>query len=231
MKALIYFFFVIPMISFGQINPMSCGIDPFEKLKAEVHGDTVILKDDTAFRNCAATYEMQLTRLTADTLVWMQYDVGGVAYCLCHFNLSTTIDSLRPGNYFVKTYYTFSGGTPICYLGIIPFTISKQGSFPSYSVLGQSQSLCFPLGIPEINQKESLNVSIYPNPTSDLLKIITNASGTIFITVSDMQSNCVMKVESKSSENSINMKSFSKGLYFLNIKTNSGTRNLKVLKN
>lgn len=95
MKTLIFILAtVMPTILFGKCHPEWNGI-----LKAEVQGHRVILRNDTTFRECISLCNMQIYHLSNDTLVWMQKDLMPGANCICSFNLSVTIDSLKSGNY------------------------------------------------------------------------------------------------------------------------------------
>ena len=149
MKTLVFILIALPYIAFGQCNSIFNGI-----LKAEVDGNSVILKNDSIYRNCAVSYLMEITEIEGDTLVWFQLEQMDMwMMCLCHFNLSVTLDSLEAGNYYVKTYYTnipFPVGDT-CYVGLIPFTISEQNSFVSYGVTDPYQSSCFMVGVNTID--------------------------------------------------------------------------------
>ena len=48
MKTLVFILIAVPYIVLGQCNPLGIGI-----LKAEVDGNSVILKNDSIYRNCA----------------------------------------------------------------------------------------------------------------------------------------------------------------------------------
>ncbi|MEZ5197727.1 MAG: hypothetical protein R2764_15480 [Bacteroidales bacterium] len=61
MKTLVFILLALPFTVFGQLNP-------YGVLKAEVYGNTVILKNDSAFRNCACVYSMEIIQLEGDTL-------------------------------------------------------------------------------------------------------------------------------------------------------------------
>ena len=130
MKTIVLILLALPFAVFGQCNPLGIGI-----LKAEVDGNSVVLRNDTIYRNCACNYLMEITQLEGDTLAWIQLEQSGAFNnCNCHFNLSVTLDSLEPGNYYVKTFYTkipFPTGDT-CYVGLISFIITEQNSFTSY---------------------------------------------------------------------------------------------------
>ncbi len=145
MKAVVFFMTFIPCIAFGQCiwwyYPGT--------LSAQVIGDTVILREDTARRNCGAIYQMEISTVS-DTIIWFQRDIGGAFSCDCLFNLSVTIDSMETGHHVVKIYYTeleVPDPPDTCYVGLISFDILEQNSFPSFSMIGQNQTDCFSIGV------------------------------------------------------------------------------------
>ena len=101
MKKLLISMVLLPLISFSQWN---CEDISLGTLQAEVQGDTVVLKNNTAYRNCLSYFSMEVSQ-SNDTIIWLQTDIGEVAGCYCYFDLSVTIDSLRAD--FID-YYNFS---------------------------------------------------------------------------------------------------------------------------
>lgn len=231
MKATILLALMIPMISFGQLNPTSCGTLTLGHLKAEVHGDTVILKNDTVMRTCDSKYEMLVTGSLNDTIKWMQHDTGSPnVYCVCNYNLSVTIDSLKPGNYYASVYFSYISGY-VCHIGTIPFTVVKPSTFQDYSVINESQSQCFPVGINESNDySANKEMAVYPNPVKDFLTINSISLQEVNIHLIDLKSNCTMKVQLREKENQIDLRSIPNGLYCLSIESNRKITHFKILK-
>lgn len=227
MKTIIFFLlFLLPMLTIGQW----CDSLYLGKLKAEVYGDTVVLKNDTAYRNCGVLYFMEFHFTSPDTLIWMQRDIGEIYGCLCYFNLSMTIDSLKPGNYTAKAYYSFSSISDSCYIGSISFTITKQNSDVSPSLLNQEQSQCFAIGVSDNNDALENSIKIYPNPADDYLNVITNINGEKLIKISSLENKCVFELRTETKENIIDLHNLPKMIYFITIRTNEKTFHSKFIK-
>jgi len=218
MKTIIFFLlFLLPILAIGQW----CDTIYFGKLKAEVYGDTVVLKNDTAYRGCLVLYEMKFHFISPDTLIWMQRDVGEAAGCLCYFNLSMTIDSLKPGNYIAKTYYTLPYMGDTCYIGSVPFIITKQNSYLSPFLMNQEQSQCFIMGVSNKNNDIDNSIKIYPNPTDDYLHVVTDLNGEKLIRISSLENKYVFELKSNANENIIDLHNLPKMIYFrVPLKTN-----------
>jgi hypothetical protein len=170
MKAIILFLFVLfPFLVKGQ-----CYEPTFEFLNAEVNGDSVVLKDNMAERNCGARYSMEIFNLNNNTLIWLQRDTGETYVCLCYFNLSVTIDSLKAGSYTAMVYYTQAGGSDSSYIGSVSFTITEPNTCLSQSIQNQNQSPCIVTGIPSDNKPIDTALKIYPNPAKDKITIETS---------------------------------------------------------
>ena len=170
MKAIIIFLFILfPFLVKGQ-----CKEPVFEFLSAEVNGDSVVLKDNLAERNCGARYSMEIFSLDNNTLVWLQRDTGETYVCLCYFNLSVTIDSLKTGSYSAMVYFTQAGGSDSSYVGSVSFTITESNSYLSPSIQNQNQSPCIVSGISSDNKSTDVALKIYPNPAKDKLTIETS---------------------------------------------------------
>ena len=166
MRTLWLFLIIFPLAGFGQ----NAGT-----LKVKVQGDTVILCQDTALRNCGALYQMK-TWLAGDVLYWYQTDTGVTFGCLCFFNLSVSVDSLNPGNYTARAYYTQypDWGPPFpdtVYAGSVGFTVTKPGNYAIPGWVGQEQSDCFELNPLEVAEMSREGVSVYPNPAAEFLSV------------------------------------------------------------
>ena len=170
MKAIIFFLFILfPFLVKGQ-----CKEPVFEFLSAEVNGDSVVLKDNLAERNCGARYSMEIFSLDNNTLVWLQRDTGATMVCLCYFNLSVTIDSLKTGNYLAMVFYTNPDFRDSSYVGSVSFTITESNSYLLPSIQNQNQSPCIVSGIPSDNNPIDTALKIYPNPAKDKITIETS---------------------------------------------------------
>jgi hypothetical protein len=178
MKTCIFLLILLPYIAVSQCNPSGNG-----SLSADVNGDSLILRNNTVTRNCAAFYSMSIIRPSNDTLIWLQTDIGDVAYCHCNFDLSVTLDSLSPGDYVVKAWYTKASFNDTCYIGSVPFTIAQPENYPAPKVINQYQSACFTVGLLENQNFSALSPDLFPNPAGDILYIRNqqNENGTVGI--------------------------------------------------
>ena len=222
----IFFLLFIPLFSVGQwCDPYNYGI-----LKAQVYGNTVLLKDDTANRNCGVHYEMQVSRLSSDTLIWRQVDFGSVFGCNCHFNLSVTIDSLIPGDYFAKVYYTDSTLFYQCYVGVISFSIAQPQHYQSFIISGQNQSNCFLATSINDNHFSTSYLSAFPNPSDGVITIKTNLKGEKRIRITDLLNNCIVKYITEKEEDQIDLSQFPDACYLITIESRGESIHKKICK-
>ena len=224
------FFFllsILPVYIFGQ-SP--CPGLTGGNLTAEVNGHSVVLKDDSAYRNCGSYYVMEITCVSPDTLVWKQRDVGAVAFCDCLFNYSTTVDSLKTGNYVAKVYYTITANH-YCYIGSVSFSVMEP--FPTFSpyLANTYQSTCLEMGIQSYNLSSGVNIRIFPNPTDAELNIITDLHGSKLITISDVNSKCVYEFRTENEKNSIDLSFFPRNIYFVTVSNKDKSIHAKFCKN
>jgi alpha-tubulin suppressor-like RCC1 family protein len=83
------------------------------------------------------------------------------------------------------------------------------------------------LDIEDINASEK--IKIYPNPTNEVLLIENNSNSTIDkITLTDLTGKIVF--DAKDSLSKINMQNFESGIYILNISSENGIYNYKIVK-
>jgi hypothetical protein len=232
MKTKIFFLFALmPVLVFGQL-PCSgyqvCGI-----LSATVNGHSVLLKDDTAHRNCGSVYVMEISSISADTLIWIQKDIAGGAICDCYFNLSVTIDSLKTGNYFTKVFLTDTYWMDTCYVGSLSFTISQPFSYFSPFPENPYQSPCFTpgVGIRSDNLSPGINLRIFPNPTKSVLNVVTNLKGPKVITISDIENKRILELNTDKEENSIDLNTLPNQMYLITVRNNEKSLHAKFFKN
>ena len=87
-------------------------------------------------------------------------------------------------------------------------------------------SLPSPVGINEHSRESS--ISVFPNPTIGIITIKTSFSEKTTIEISDVLGKKIVQTTFSSSENSINLNQFPKGVYFL--KATSGNKNSTTQK-
>ncbi len=227
MKILVLIFSTMPFIVFGQCNSASKGT-----LKAEVYGNSVVLMNDTAERNCASWYNMEITQLAGDTLQWIQYEQGGFALCYCHFNLSATIDSLEAGTWFVKAYFTFTPGLmDTCYIGLVSFTITDQNNFNNFTLSNNYQSDCFPVGIENKPGPETTTLLITPNPAREKITVISGTPlNNNILSVFNVCGKKVLEKRLFKEEKTINISTLPKGVYFVRLQNEKMVEVGKMVK-
>jgi hypothetical protein len=78
-----------------------------------------------------------------------------------------------------------------------------------------------------INENVANKVSIYPNPTSDVLNISTNSNDLSELTVKDISGKIVLS-QKFNTKITINIENYSKGIYLIDVKNNLGTVSEKI---
>lgn len=223
MKVLILLFFLLPVTIFAQ------NYDPLGILGVEVSGNSAILINDSAWRNCGATYEMVVYQLEGDTIGWYQKGMG-LTNCDCLFYLSVTLDSLDPGDYYVKTSFEDSYSGDTVYIGLITFTILEQNSFNGFVKTGEYQSPC---GIVGTNDAEPNTLSLFigPNPAYNRLTIRTSeGSGKTVFQIFKSNGQRIMNEEIGAGETEVDISRLAKGLYYVRVQKNLISEVRKIIK-
>ena len=78
-----------------------------------------------------------------------------------------------------------------------------------------------------INENVANEVSIYPNPTSDVLNISTNSNDLSELTVKDITGKIVLS-QKFNTKITINTENYSKGIYLIDVKNDLGTVSEKI---
>lgn len=120
------------------------------------------------------------------------------------------------------------------------FSASANGTYtPSYTytdaITGCVNSATLEIAATEctgINKLDTKTVSInlYPNPNNGLFTIETNTIDEKAISVFDMSGRIIFSEISKDTTISMNLSEIAKGLYYVSVKTNSGSSVIKVVK-
>lgn len=229
MKNLTGLFLLLPFFLNGQSFDYAPG-----SLYAQVNGDTVILSQSMAIRNCGAAYDMKVI-LMADTLYWYQVDTGATAVCLCNFNLSVTVDSMPAGHYTAKVYYTACPDCPppgadTGYVGSIEFDITAPNSNTSIHTIEQGQSDCYPYNGLDDGKSPLLPYSIFPNPAINTLHLSTTDLTEKGVSIIDLQGRRLFKSKFTDNEFDIDLTNFKSGLYILLYSNNSTIYHSKFIK-
>lgn len=223
MKTLVLIFFFMPAAIVAQWG------NPLGILGVKVNGNSAILKNDSAWRNCGAKYEMVIYQLEGDTLGWYQKGIG-LLNCDCLFNLSVTLDSLVPGDYFVKTSFEDSYSGDTIYIGLITFTILEQNAFLSFVKTDEYQSPCGIVGTNEQKQIDN-SISFSPNPANDYISIhAPDFSDKANYQIYNSSGLRLMEGEIKLSKTYIDISSLPRGVYFVRLQNQNTVEVMKMLK-
>jgi hypothetical protein len=215
MKTIALVFLMLPLTILAQWCPNA---NDLGTLSAEVYGNSVILKNDTVCRNCGSMYEMVIYPIAGDTLGWYQDEQFGGAFCDCIFDLSVTLDSLNPGNYYVKTSYESVYTADTVYIGLISFTITEQNSFDSYGVTDAYQSECYTVGINSQDQPENNLLTVIPNPSNDKITISAPATtGNSQLSIFNISGKYVIEMQLTNTETQIDISALPRGVYFVRV--------------
>lgn len=134
-----------------------------------------------------------------------------------------------------------SGSGPFTY-NWIPGNITSQtvGSLPvgCYTVTvtdlngcANNSSACIISQSPtSILQNTSLTFEVYPNPTNGLLNILTTSSELKTIRLVDVTGRVILEVEEVNQIFSLDLSTYSKGVYYMNVKSANGILTKKIIK-
>tara|TARA_Y200000002_G_scaffold3925_1_gene3532 strand:- start:774 stop:1301 length:528 start_codon:yes stop_codon:yes gene_type:complete len=78
-----------------------------------------------------------------------------------------------------------------------------------------------------INENVTNNVSIYPNPTSDVLNIYTNSNDLSELIIKDITGKIVFN-QNFNTNITVNTENYAKGIYLIDVKNNHGTVSKKI---
>jgi hypothetical protein len=209
----IILFALLPMASMCQCTLTHEGI-----LSAEVTGSSVLIKNDSVCRNCGSLYSMNVSTKGNDTIIWMQNDTGAIAYCDCNFNYSITIDSLHPGIYFAKVYYS-TPDNDTNYVGTVTFTITVLNSFVTPKLTSQYKSSCYYVNVPYEEASVHVDLITYPNPSHDYLKVTSALEGEKLFRIYDINNRCVKVFSSNEQEKTIDISDLPNSIYNISVET------------
>lgn len=229
MKLIFFLSLFFPLLLMGQKQVTYSGA-----LKAHVSGASVTVVEDTALRNCGAVYTMHAW-VQEDTLYWYQIDSGLSFACMCRFNLSLTVDSLKTGHYTAKVFYTeYPDFLPpyhdTVYSGSIQFDITEQNSCQRYSLADQSQSDCFTVTALDDEKEASGVSSVFPNPVQSTLHLKNLSRNRKSISIYDLQGRRLYCTTTYLETLDIDVCNFENGIYVLSIEKGTVNENIKVVK-
>jgi hypothetical protein len=225
MKKLIFLSLLFPLFAMGQKQVDYTGI-----LKVQVNGDTVTLREDSAWRDCGAVYKMNVIA-HGDTLYWYEINTGDAYACLCCYNLSVTIDSLKTGHYTAKVYYSeLAPFYDTVYSGSIQFEITEQNLYQAFSKINEYQSDCFTYTSINDNNEAVNSLSVFPNPVHNLLHFKSHYKNKKTIEIYDMQHRCLYRNETDRESLDINLSNFESGIYIFSCTNNFRNFYTKIIK-
>jgi hypothetical protein len=229
MKTMMLLLFILPLFIYGQDTDNLQG-----DLYVQVDGDAVYLSQSMVVRNCGAAYDMKAV-LAGDTLYWYQVDTGATAVCLCHFNLSVTVDSMPTGHYTAKVYYTECPDCPppapdTIYVGSVEFDITDQNSNATMRTIDQDQSDCFPYNAMDDDFARWPSYSIFPNPVQNILHFVTADSDEKEIRIFDLQGRSLTERKFIAGTVDIDLTNYKSGIYIFGYSNKSSTFHGKFIR-
>ena len=142
--------------------------------------------------------------------------------------------SLSPGGYYVGVEL-FSGGNTFDVRIVDDFTVTQPAWssaiwFPQDAAYTNGNALAIRMNFGAnvgINENITNNVSIYPNPTSGILNISSDANDWSELIVKDITGKIVLS-KKFNSKITINTENYAKGVYLIDVKNNLGTVSEKI---
>lgn len=215
MKRILFLFLLLPVLSYAQT---ACGGFMYEGiLKSKVNANAVTLIDDSVCRPCGIEYEMHLEFLPDNKINWIQYNVGNIAFCMCHYNLSTTLDSLSPGIYTVSVFDQWGETEAAQFIGNISFQISNPVTFQAATVTAHYQSPCYEINVNEPIENNNNVLHLFPNPSAGIIHLVDKISDTKIIRIIDLNNRCLLDFKTVNKENVIDLSNYSSGIYFVEL--------------
>jgi len=117
------FFFSIITFSLGQ-----------DTLYTSVSGDTLTIHHDQTERNCGALFTFDVS-LDDSLITITEIDTGGLAYCMCLFDLEVSLTGLEPGTFQIDVWSNDIGSDPV-------FQGSLDLLWDSPGLVGHEESNC-----------------------------------------------------------------------------------------
>ncbi|MEZ5197728.1 MAG: T9SS type A sorting domain-containing protein [Bacteroidales bacterium] len=152
---------------------------------------------------------------------------------MCNFDLSVTIDSLNPGTYHVKTYFTDIPYPQVdtIYIGLISFTISEQNSFNNFNASNGFQSNCYSILTDTEQQIENPDFLLYPDPAKNRLTISSSAiKSNAELSIFNLNGKKVFEKQIRNKETQIDISSLPRGVYFVRLQNQNTVEVMKMVK-
>lgn len=188
-----------------------------------------------AFGN--AIYTSDIYSLTANDVANGYFDISTTL--LSGWDPSTNSNSwenlsLSPGGYYVGVEL-FSGGNTYDVRIVDDFTVTQpawssaiwfpqDGSYTNGNAFAIRMNFGANVGI---NENVGSEVSIYPNPTSDVLNISTNSNDLSELIIKDITGKIVLN-KNFNNNITVNTENYAKGIYLIAVKNNLGKVSEKI---
>jgi hypothetical protein len=125
---------------------------------------------------------------------------------------------------------TGTGGTSSYSVGQVVYTTATGTNGSLAQGVQQPYEIFVTIGIKETSI--NLELSVYPNPTTDYLTLKLDEFETLNFQLIDLQGKIIENKKVSSTTTSINVENLPKALYFLNVtKNNKVVKSFKIIKN
>jgi hypothetical protein len=125
---------------------------------------------------------------------------------------------------------TGTGGTSSYSVGQVVYTTATGTNGSLAQGVQQPYEISVTIGIKETSI--NLELSVYPNPTTDYLTLKVDDFETLNFQLIDLQGKIIENKKVSSTTTSINVENLPKALYFLNVtKNNKVVKSFKIIKN
>ena len=125
---------------------------------------------------------------------------------------------------------TGTGGTSSYSVGQVVYTTATGTNGSLAQGVQQPYEISVTIGIKETSI--NLELSVYPNPTTDYLTLKLDEFETLNFQLIDLQGKIIENKKISSTTTSINVENLPKALYFLNVtKNNKVVKSFKIIKN
>jgi hypothetical protein len=212
------------------IGEAQCHPEFYGTLRSVVNANSVVLRNDTVYRDCASKCTMNLEWLSSDTVVWYQKEYQAGANCLCHYNLSVEIDSLAAGNYIALVYYIRMFAIDTCYIGFMRFVIGSPATASAPYKAGEYHSNCFPVVLTSGDKENVASLRVSPNPAVKQVVISTTLPGIKRFTLSDLTGQCLRSTTSDALQLLMDLGSVPASIYCLTVSNGEKVQCLLVCK-
>lgn len=166
--------------------------------------------------NSEAKVKLSFDRIGLQTNADFMYVYDGDTVDAPLFAGGTLTGNNNPGPEFISTHSS----------GAITIKFVSDGSGATYG--WEAHIDCDALGVTDLN--DNSGISVYPNPASDILNVISAKGNVESFTLTDTAGRIVLSNKLNAQSNKINIGHLPNGVYILNLKINGKTITKKVVK-